>query len=191
MQEKNLIQTLWDIRGEVDKAIYDKEYSKLVDLCAQVEEIYRKNLHLETGASYTLGAYTTPSIEPEHYRNCNFETIIRNIRNIRDKYYSHENCPHKYGYTPNCILEYAWVCRAIFDKFEHNVQNNKGTTETNVILAEEAINKLGMALNEYCELTDDEIKTIQQLRAQIRFRKEQVYGDYKSTTNWDKIITDI
>ena len=58
-------------------------------------------------------------------------------------------------------------------------------------MAEEAINKLGMAFNEYCELTDDEIKTIQQLRAQIRFRKEQVYGDYKSTKNWDKIITEI
>lgn len=190
MQEKNLIQQIWEIRGKVDDAVMHQKYVLLDDYRAKICSIYDNKQHLYTGASYTLGKYTDPTIESDYHRNMNFLNICNNIIRI-EKAYTQKTNDSVVADKQNSILEYVWVFRAIYDRLKYRLENNKLKVPYDLVLITETIAKIQMCMNENSCLTDDEYRSLSSIKHKFEELQKQVFNENETDSLWDKLTENI
>lgn len=190
MQEFSL-KKLWDLRGELDKAVLDGEYEKI----SMVKYKYEKLTENEKIFNRAFICYNHAFWTNEHRRVHNFlnvNSIALNIKAYENKFVYGKDVSlklKKQSNTPFLAGE-IWVLRAMYDKFLLNGQKklNELETQQNMLLGNVIKDELAsMSHMDKAEMYSGEIVAILN---DVKKGYESVYGVNQPRTTYSQFAED-
>ena len=112
MEEINYSREIWDLRGELDKAIIKKDVDKIVEIKEGLQDLLiRQDKKMFIGIGW---AFESKEALDKHVE-INKNLFSKNFNKICDKYIYNTNDSAKFEGEPICVAHILWVARAMYD----------------------------------------------------------------------------
>lgn len=183
-----IINELWKLRAELDNAIIDENYEKILEIKQRYVALVEDDRDCENAFICYNHAFWTDR-EKRGHKILNKESLFKNIESFEKKYIAGKQVSVKLktqSTTPFLAGE-IWVLRAMFDKFLIQSQRglNELQTEQNMILGKAVYDRLFALVHmEQTEAYHEQIKSIVK---EVREGYESIYGEKQPKIDYNQI----
>lgn len=112
MKERNYSQEIWDLRGELDKAIIEKNTQKIAEI---QDNLHNFLLHQYNSMFLTFAMCFESAASMEQDIRKNKNIFANNVKDICYKHLKDKNHSAKFKQEPMCVASTLWVARAMYD----------------------------------------------------------------------------
>lgn len=144
------IVKLWNLRGELDSAVYQKDYGKISEVKEKYNQLVSNFLRDDHAFVCYNFAFWNDGEKASH-KFVNASAILNNIENYERQFICGEESSLRLRtrYSTSYLAGDIWVLRAMYDKFLINGKTAKSSLQTqqNMILGKEVTDRLNMLLS--------------------------------------------
>lgn len=144
------IDKLWNLRGELDCAVYQKDYGKISEVKERYNQLVGDSLRDDRAFVCYNFAFWNDGEKASH-KFVNASAILNNIENYERQFvYGEESSLRlQTKYSTSYLAGDIWVLRAMYDKFLINGKTEKSSLQTqqNMILGKAVMDRLSMLLS--------------------------------------------
>lgn len=185
------IRELWDLRGQLDKAILNGEYDKIKEIKENYEKLVQYAWNFNCGFICFNHAFGNEGERRDH-NVTNINSILNNIENYERKFVNGEDVSLKLktqSTTPFLAGE-IWVLRAMYDKFllDSEKENDASIMQQNMILGK-AINDRLLTLSRM-EQTQYFYEEFTPIIKEVREGFVKAYGDNQPKISYHQLTED-
>ena len=185
----NILEEVWEIRGEVDMGIKSHDVELIKNSLARVLALDDNGYFMKSEASCSFNvAYWTDEQKKRDKFN-NIFKLTTNASRIYEKYVNgNKEISISFGEQPQSVLTTLWVARAMLDDVQNKVNKKKYENRQRELLeifesVQQAINK---CVNEadghyYCY---EDRKFLGELRLSIQGLRKELFGNERLVTGF-------
>lgn len=185
----NILEEVWEIRGEVDRGIKSQDVELIKNSLSRVLELDDNGYFMKSEASCSFNvAYWTDEQKKRDKFN-NIFKLTTNASRIYEKYVNgNKELSISFGEQPQSVLTTLWVARAMLDDVQNKVNKKKYENRQRELLeifqsVQQAINKCDNEADGHCYCYEDR-KFLGELRLYIQGLRKELFGNERLVTGF-------